>query len=360
MARLEKFEVSIGNICVMSCISDILNYYNLSLSESDVFSFTEAQLFYYKPISVEELESFHGEVPLLSVTMGGMKYDIKDMLSCIENTFQIKTEFQYGYDKEEIKDFIVDNIDNRIPVMSLLSRYHLDYIDDKIRDNITHSINITGYDWKKNILYIGDTYLPTIPVKNYIGAVSFESYYNSLIMSKDIFNKQFLYRNIAIDGKNAVNFENLTWKQKIKPLKSIAEHYYKSEQLEGGVLTGQKAYEAFFCSVEEWMQSDSKEELFRIVHHRLTNYGGLVLTYSLLLDYVRRLSNGRMNERMKDIQNQFLMLIKEWKIIANMFLKVSVASYEDIKKNMLGRIANKIAKTLVEEEKLYAMLKALS
>jgi len=359
LPKLENVSVSTGKICIMSCITDMLNYCNLKVDESTIFTFAEAQLFYYKPVTIEELETCKGDLPLFSIKMGGMKYDIAEMIGSISNSFGLKTEFQAGYDKYDIKQFITKHIDNEQPIIALLSRKHLDYMNAELRDDISHSINITGYDWTKNKIYIGDTYIPTIPIKNYIGSLDFESYYKSLIASKDIFNKQLSFRNIAIDGKGGTSFEDLTFEQKVNPLAKIADCFFHGEELEDGNLVGQKAYHEFLTSVEQWMAKEQSPvilKLFRIIHHRLTNFGGLTITYSLLAEYIGKLFQYTKDTEYQELQNLFLTLIKKWSVIANMFCKASLGRYEDVRKS----ITSKIEEAIILEEKVYRMIETLN
>lgn len=352
MIKLRDFPVSTGRICLMSCISDIFNFYRLSVNESVVFTVSEASLFYYRHYDIHHEFAKNEPVKLFSLKMGGMRYDIPLMIDNILDYFDMDISKQSGYEMVEVKEFIKKHIDLKLPVLSLLSRRHLEYMDKSFRDNITHSTNLTGYDWDNNVLYVNDTFIPTVPVKYYCGYLSFDNYYDSLTCSKDIFNKDFTFRNLVFVPQNSRPFTDYPITYKLEPLKRVANNFLSAESLDKDIKTGLKAYNEFLEDYKSWMKESATPEmlnLMKIIHHRLTNFGGPMITNQLLAEYIECLINTDNNLKYQLLKNKFIDLSKKWFIIANIFCKASLGKMEEVKLNLYNRLVDIVS----EEESIY-------
>lgn len=355
MYKIQNYKTSIGNICIMSCLADIFNYYNLDVTESIIFTLSEASLFYYKHFNLDDALRNNVPLTLFELKIGGMQYDLPLMIQNAIQYFDIRAESVSSLDMAEIKEFITRHVDQQHPVLSLLSRKHLSYMNKRYRDDITHSINILGYCWEKNELMVSDTYIPTTPVISYEGPLSVRDYYNSLFSSKDIFNKNFSFRNISFIDQKALPFTTLSLTTAIKPLKNTARNFLNGECLEGGILTGLNGYKQFVADFEEWMQADITPLVFdvmRIIHHRLTNFGGPVITNKLLANYMDYLFTKWHNSDYQRLNSMFWDLSRNWFIIANLFGKASFHMTKESKVNLYQRLVNII--TL--EEAVYNMI----
>lgn len=357
MYKIQNYKTSAGQICLMSCISDVFNQYGLEVNESIIFALSEASQFYYKHFNIEEALHNNATIKLFDLVMGGIQFDIPWMVNNVLGYFDMTLDIDSGLEIAETKEFIAKHIYANQPVLALLSRKHLEYMDKSFKDDITHSINIVGYNQENNDLYISDTYIPTNPVTTYEGILTLEEYYKCLLSSKDIFKKQFTFRNIVFIKHSALPFTALSTELIFKPVKNLALRFFK-ENTEGEILIGMKAYKQFFEDYEEWMLIEDSSivlNLMRYVHHRLTNFGGPVISNRLLAEYMGYLHEKESKPEFLKLKTAFQDLSKNWFIAANLFGKTSYFITEKAKINLHQRLAD----MLQAEEAVYHMIMEL-
>lgn len=341
MYKLDEFDTSTGQICIMSCISDIFNFYGLNVNESIVFCLAEAGLFYYKPIDLESVLSEHKEMTLFDLVMGGMKYNIPLMIKNIIQHFEFTIETSSNTEERVVQEFIEKHIQNGQPVLSLLSREFLGYLMPKYKNRISHSINIIGYDWKNNQVYASDSYIPTSPTTAYNGALSFNEYLQCLQTSEDIFMQDFGFRNIAFEKHLSCTFDDLSYDAALSSLKHMAAEFFDSNLLQGNIYTGMKAYQQFYEDYDKWTKIDNKvvfSQVMRYVHSRLTNFGGPVVTYSLFHEYIRNLLIKKQDLSLCKMCSICNDLEKKWFVIANLFGKASFYANDNTMKSLRERV----------------------
>lgn len=355
---INNYKVSSGQICIMSCIRDIFRLYGNELTEAMIFAFAEASLFYYKHLNIEE-DSFSDKITrVFDFTMGGMKYNIPEMLQNIADYLNTEIDIEVSREVGQNIRFIEKHINGERPVLSFLSRKNLDYMEKKFRDDITHSINIIGYDWSDNSLYIADSYIPTSPVTTYVGKLQFEQYYKSIIDSQDIFRQKFEFRSIAFVQSDMSNINFLCTEMLLTPLRNMGNQFFEKNVLQNGVLSGKQAYSQFVSDCKQWMnefETLNISKIFRLIHNRLTNYGGVVVTNHLLSQYTQQVLRYNQNKDLEQLRVMLEECEKKWFIIANLFGKYSFQVNCESMENLYTRI-----KEVVHlEENIHSLMRRL-
>lgn len=339
MTQISQFKTNRSRICMMGCIVDILNYYGFSVDESIIFVLSSGNYFYYK--SSVLLNGSENKTESPHVIMSSMQYDLPKIFSNISKVLNLETEISCSVKGDEIKDFIRNNIDKKHPVISILSKEYLCYMEKRNRDKVPHVANIIGYDFVKNNIYISDTYIPSIPVKIYSGLLSWDNYQKALLSSKDMFNKDFTYRSIVYLPSETNSFVKLSLQNKIKPLKEMAFNYFQEKYVDEDIMCGQFALEHFINDIEGWLSMDKTQSvlnIFRTLSIHINNYGGQFITNQLMAEYMGYLYNTYQIKKYQKLKNKFDNLSNEWFVVANLLLKASFGKIDDVKKGICDRL----------------------
>ena len=205
--KLQKYKTGSGNICITSCLRDMLNYFGFEVREYMIFVVSMANMFYYEDFFPEKNKT---------LKMGGIYYDV---LTVIENAlefFNLKPIHINSDDDKEILDFVRNSLSNDCPVMAITSRKYLDYMPANFKDNIPHCINIIGLE--EDGFIVSDTYIPTKPVDTYEGYLSEKSFLRSIQKAEGIYRGKFRYGCLTIkpesrDRREVKTFSEYLWKK---------------------------------------------------------------------------------------------------------------------------------------------------
>ncbi|MCP4154846.1 MAG: BtrH N-terminal domain-containing protein [bacterium] len=349
----ENFPLSTGKICLMSCLRDILNYFGFGVDESMVFAFTEANMFHFKPIPEENFNRPEPVDFIKHLKLGGMKYNIPEMLAALCKKTGLEMESITGTDDKENKIFIKKYLDNKSPLLGLVNRFYMTYNPKKYRDRVSHAVNVYGYDFTNDAVYVSDTYIPTIPVSGYQGILPLQDFLNSLKFRKNIFNMEIREKLVAFNPGLAPQLERIAVPTCKEAMYNIAGSYFAGKRLDKDLLTGKDALKEFIREYRFWADSLSLEsinQLFKLIHSRLTNYGGPYLTNLLLADFAALLNSREPNEFHRYMTESYTQLARHWTIIANLFLKATMGKLESVKAN----IPQHLERLAIQEEELYS------
>lgn len=287
--------------------------------------------------------------------MGGMEYDITAMIGKTAAYFEADIEVDDVHDIDSNKAFMEDNINQNRPVLSLLSRKSLSYMDETLRDDVTHAVNVIGYHWDKKKLCIADPYIPTIPVSTYIGELSLNDYYDGIKDARDIFNRNYRYNCISFIPSAKKQERTYDREKLIRPLKNMAERFFNEESQSDGIFQGRLAYQQFYDDYKQWISCLNQEALFkifRLVHHKLTNYGGVVVANGFMTEYLEYVIQKDASPKFVQIREMYEEISKRWLLIANLFGKYSFRVTANDTKNLSQRLEE----VMVLEEKVYQQL----
>lgn len=129
--------------------------------------------------------------------MGGMQYDIPVLLRNVARYLGVDVKIDNSETVGKNVAFIESQFDENRPVISLLSRKYLTYMNENFRDDILHVINIIDYDAEEEKFHIVDSYIPTNPVRVYSGEPSIYDYERSLLSAKDMFQQRLGIRSVS-------------------------------------------------------------------------------------------------------------------------------------------------------------------
>jgi len=132
-----------GVHCGSVAVRDIVNFYDLNMSEELCFGLGGGLGFYYSKNSLSPTRSIHVRGPWME--------------SGFFNHFGIGyTDWQYEDDSEKAHQLLIESINNNVPVLIQTDIYYLDYYNSGTHFP-GHIVTVCGYDDKKQVFYLSDT-----------------------------------------------------------------------------------------------------------------------------------------------------------------------------------------------------------
>ncbi|HEX2925130.1 MAG TPA: BtrH N-terminal domain-containing protein [Ruminiclostridium sp.] len=355
MTVIDSFPVGTGKICLMSALTDILNFYKYGLRESDLFGLCEGNLFYFgglKGKSQEELENVN---LLRELNMGGMKYDIMQMVGVLQNVLGLSVEGYRVDGMAELKELVKSHVNGGIPLLALVLRYYLEYSVGYMEDNFSHTVTVYGYDMEQEKVYVTDTFVATKPVSNYKGPLSMENFLKAFNLEKAVFEMVTNERLLAIHPKCQKSFESVPVSLLNRSLVNTALNNLEQKRLTGDIYTGTQALKRFIKEFVQWNEAYSPEffrRLLQTLHSMITNYGGPYVTCELLAEYIQAIYVRENRNIYREMAEELLELSRLWLIVGNMCFKASLGKAEDV----CGRITERLKILLDKEEALYTRI----
>lgn len=358
--KIEDYSVSIGKICLISAIKNILNYYGNNLTESELFCLCEGHLFYFGGLNNYSEIKLERKNLLRELKMGSMKYDFEEILLTLKRVLNINVESHPFTDSKNVKQLIEYYIQKNIPVLSLVLRKYLSYTPQHLADYISHVITVVGYDWKREIVEIADNYIPTIPISRYIGPLDLKDYFLALDLEKSVFEVKSTSRLIAIIPAEHFKYQ-IDIEHKKDSLIRIAKRNMEGGVVEKDIETGIGGIRKLRDEISIWNQIYSKEmrkKIYITLHNLITNYAGPVISFEFLekncLDIFKRTCEIRYlhsSSLASDIK-------KKWMIVGNLCAKAAyLQSDKSLYNNIIFRIDEiaKVEETFYQQIMLYKM-----
>jgi hypothetical protein len=321
---------------MMGCMADVFSYYGFVVDESIIFSLSSGIYFYYKNFNNSKNKSESTQI-----IMSSMQYDIVKIFDNISKTLNLQATICCSIKGAEIKEFIDYNIGKNQPIISILSRKPLEYMEKRSRDNAPHVANIIGCDFPENNIYISDTYVPSVPITTYSGLLSWDNYNEALLSVKDMFDKEYTFKSIVYLPLKINPLDVLSLKNKIKPLNEMAKEYYQTKYIYEDFMYGRFALKHFIDDVENWLSMEITPALlniFRSMSVQISNYGGQYITNQLMAEYMGYLFKTYGNTIYQRLKDEFSSLSKKWFIISNLLMKASFGKMDDVRDNICNRL----------------------
>lgn len=348
--EISDFPVSTGKICFMSALVDILRYYHVDVNEGDLFGLCEGNLFYYGGIEHLSVEELNYANLIREFSMGGMKYDVMQMLDVLKETIGLNVDA--FTESDNIRSIIKEHISKDIPILSLVLRYYLEYGPGYKVDNFSHTITVYGIDEEKDNLYVTDTFVATKPISNYKGTLLMEHFLQSLDLSKAVFEMATPNRLFAIYPNNPVTFSSIPLETLNRSLINMAKKNLDGKMIDQHIYTGINALNKFSDDFEKWLDMYEDSLLTKIleaIHLLITNYGGPYVTCGLLGEYLNRIFLRENNIIYKNLADELVQLQRLWLICANMCYRASM----NIKKDYIRKIIDKLHNIILQQKTLY-------
>lgn len=356
MYYIKDFQVNTGKICLISALTDILNYYQYDLEEGDLFGLCEGQLFYFGGLNERKEEELTDINLLRELKMGGMKYEIMQMFKVLQNVLNLKIQGYELQDKATLQPIIESYIDRNIPLIAFTLRYYLEYCENYYqKDKFSHTIAVYGYDFEQDQIYVTDTFVATKPVSNYKGVLSLNNFISALDLSEAVFemaNKECL---VAIYPKDKNIPTEIPFNILNKSLVNIAKNNLSGNIIQGKIFTGINGMKKFNEEFKTWKGQYSVnllKQLLKTVHNLITNYGGPYVTSGLLAEYVEKIYCVSQDAFYLELKDKFLDIQRRWLIIANMCFKTSLGNINDA----YERISNYMEQLIDKQESIYLQI----
>lgn len=352
MKIIEDFPVTTGKICLISALADILNFYGYGIRESELFGLCEGNLFYFGGLKGRKQEELENAYLLRELNMGGMKYEIMQMVSVLQNTLGLEVE---GFELDniaDVKELVKHYIDRGIPILALVLRYYLEYSVGYMQDNFSHTVTVYGYDLEKENVYITDTFVATKPPSNYKGQLSISNFVQAFDLDKAVFEMITKERLLAIHPIKKCTFKTIPIEVLNGSLVNMATNNLQSKELQNGIFTGIQGLRKLIDELGEWQKcysSDFFQRLLQTVHNIITNYGGPCVTSELISEYINALYSRKNISIYRELSEEFKELHRLWLIIGNMCFKASLGSLDGV----CNRILERLEALLAKEEALY-------
>ena len=333
--KLQKYKTGSGNICITSCLRDMLNYFGFEVREYMIFVVSMANMFYYEDFFPEKNKT---------LKMGGIYYDV---LTVIENAlefFNLKPIHINSDDAKEILDFVRNSLSNDCPVMAITSRKYLDYMPANFKDNIPHCINIIGLE--EDGFIVSDTYIPTKPVDTYEGYLSEKSFLRSIQKAEGIYRGKFRYGCLTIkpesrDRREVKTFSEYPMEKMLWPILAAADTYLDGEVSEDRVLVGAKGLRKFQKDFVCWFQTQDEKnmkQLLKNIHNHLVDFGGCVTTYHFMSEFFTFLAQKTEEPFWYALSDDMQFLSRRWYILANTICKAAFIVQGDTEENIRVRL----------------------
>lgn len=352
--KLQGYKTGSGNICITSCLRDILNYFGYEVREYMLFAVSMANMFYYEEFTPGEDKKLR---------MGGIYYDV---LTIIENTlkfFDLEVIHNNFKDEAETTAFVRNNLNNGCPVMAITSRKYLDYMPSQFKDDIPHCINIIGLE--EDGFIASDTYIPKKPVEIFEGYLSDASFLDSIKYARDIYQEKFRYNCLTIKPMNQAcrevkTFKEYSFKKLLRPILAAANTYLNGEVKEEKVLVGTKGLQKFHKDFMSWFKTQDMKnikQLLKNIHNHMVDFGGCVTTYHFLSEYFVFLAQKTEEPVLLMLSDDMHFLSRRWYILANTICKAAFIVQEDTKDNINVRLNELIQLELVLWKKVMSICK---
>ena len=355
MTIIDQFPVSTGKICLMSALTDILNFYKYGLRESDLFGLCEGNLFYFGGLKGKSQEELLNVNLLRELNMGGMKYNIMQMVGVLQNVLGLSVEGYEVDEMDQLKELVKSHVDKGIPLLALVLRYYLEYSVGYLEDNFSHTVTVYGYDLEQEQVYVTDTFVATKPVSNYKGPLSMDNFLKSFNLQNAVFEMMTKERILAIHPVNKKSFETIPVSILNRSLVNMAVNNLEEKRLTGDIYTGTQALGRFIKEFGQWNELYSPEffrRLLQTLHNIITNYGGPHVTCELLAEYIQAIYKRENRLIYREMSEELLELSRLWLIIGNMCFKASLGRANDV----CGRITERLNLLLDKEEALYTKI----
>ena len=355
MKEIDNYQVNQGEICLMSSIRDILGYYNCPLTESSLLGMCEGKLFYYGGLNVSK-EELKNTQAIKILKMGGMKYDINQVLEILTKNFAITVKSYEQMSSHEMREMIKKYINQGKPLMALVLGYYLEYSPSYHKEKLSHSINIIGYDFEKDILKVTDSYVNTVPVSKYCGTLSWENFYKSLDLSEAMFEMQTRDRIFIVSLDSAQSLENVPKQVFKNTLIQMADNNLRTDSYLGeNIYCGIEGMKHLFNDFSYWdkeMSDIEMKQIMQCLHNLITNFGGPKTINMLMAEYVHSIFMITKEEFYQQLEEQFIALEKKWSIFANVCYKFVILNKYDV-----NNLQEKLLNIIECEQRLYLDIK---
>lgn len=347
MKIIEDFPVSIGKICLISQISDILCFYGVHLNESCLLGLCEGYQFYYGGIFDKPDQR---DVRNL-IKLGGMKYDIPMMLCRLKGSLGLAVEGYIHKEERDAEYFIRSYVDKNIPVLAFVMADELTYSMSYRKDSLSHAIGIYGYDFDSGRVWVTDTYVNTKPVSSYKGELGFSHVLRGFDLSRAMFEMQSEERMYAIYPKHPVEFQQIPIEDLNQTLVKAAKDNLCGVQYREGILGGIEAVKLLESDYGTWGESFTSDilmNLMKALHNQITNFGGPAVTSRMMSEYLETIYEREKKITYRNFSRQFYRLYCLWLLVGNLCYKNALKGiYSD------SHIAERLSEIREVSEQLY-------
>ena len=313
---LDRYHAKIGNTCLLSSVSNLLNFHGINIKDYELFFCGDGMTLTYNftQNSVSQIKLHYYTDKLLSVFF--QKYN---------------SDIYIGCDLDDSK--IIDRINKKIPLIIMVNTKHLTYsvAYKKLQKNRQHYVTIYGYD--DNFYYIADCFIPNLnQIELYQGKILKET----LLSSNNLELGQ--YYNFKLDLPALSSYkESISdcFTNNVKRYQNI--DYFKMVDFANKL----KEFNNYFS--EEDLKNKLSELYFAI------QYNGIINSRRFILLYISENYN---NSKLIRLLNY---IIQEWSLISLNLLKTSF--YPNSKN--FARLSDRMNYILQQEYQIFTQINNL-
>lgn len=323
---IENWVHNPGKHCASTALSDLMNFYNIKLSEEMCFGLGAGLGFFY--VKGDAFNPTHA-IMTRSATLEA------DFFTHIGIPFQWRTEENNARALEIVENYIQNNI----PVLLQTDVHYVSYYKSSSHFN-GHVVVQWGFDNDKGVAYLSDTHWDGLQ----------ELSYDSLIKARTSKFPPIILENNYFEVKNINNEFDITGAIK-KALKKQANDMLSNSEENGYMGIG--GMKNASKDIVKWERADDWKWCarfsYQVIEKRGTGGGAFRLMYSKFLKEIEKYLP---DFNAKEMSERMLEIAKKWTELSDVLKKIS----ESDKPEGLDYAGRKLAEIAFMEENFYSDL----
>ena len=325
---LKQYEVCQGHICFLACLADLARNIGIDISEEIILGLSTGLQF-----TTETDQDDH--LIRTSIGCANILSDEKEIRRCLE-MFGIRLEVMYMADVTQGIKMMKEKLANGIPVMVSIDIYYMDYHIEYGRKHGGHDIVVFGMDEQRGVVYIADNYIQTITGKTFKGAISIDHLLDA--MGSDIGEDDVPAYIIFLEA-----YENrpvITREYICRKIRETANGVADKEMKNGNVLRSISLLKKYLLTIGDWENDDILCGQLDEISSRIVGYAGPVPARLLYARFLEWVSDRYAFALDQSILDGYISLSKQWKIVGNLFIKMTHVRQQAILQRIINRLEN--------------------
>ncbi len=325
---LKQYELCQGHICFLACLADLARNMGIDISEEIVLGLSTGLQFKAEADQDEHLIC-------TGIECANMLSDKKEIRRCLE-MFGIRLEVMDMPDVIQGMKIIKEKLTYGIPVMVSVDIYYMDYHIEYGRKHGGHDIVVFGMDEQKGVAYIADNYIQTITGKTFKGTISIDHLMDAMRSQggADDFSGYIIFLEACENG-SAITREYICNK-----IKETANGVADEGMKKGSVLRSIRLLKRYLSTIKGWENDDILCRQLEEISTRIVGYAGPVPARLLYARFLEWVSGRYALDLDQSIVDGYISLSKQWKIVGNLFIKMTHVRQQSILQRIINRLEN--------------------
>lgn len=336
--ELHGFKTSQGCSCIVASLKDVLSYYGMNIDESDVYILGGGGN-YILDNNIADKDGVHK-----------MHCNVPNVVNKFLKNLNILYTKKKNIDDILEEKNIMNSLKHNEPTMIIVSTYLLDYDNEflNLDKNIGHVITIIGVDYDKNRIKISDSYIPSLPPRNFCGWVNKEEILKAHAKQQNLSIK--LDKESVTKSNNYITTDWISNKLKQCLIVLLQSLVYGKADVDNNIYYGIEAfkkYELELLKLKDYDDNKFSKCLFQ--HNVHLKIEGFIANRYYLLRTIKKVLKKQKSNKVKMISARMEKNIHDWTIFRFLMTKISVTS----NKNKIPEMVKKYTNLYKEEIKIY-------